>query len=319
VDEDDRAGAEAVAVLSEPLWKRRFGGDPGVLGRTLVLSGRPTRVVGVMPAAFDFLDDDVDLWVAPAAATPGFLAERGTNNFDAIGRLRPGVSIEAARAEIVAITTRLAREYPRTNRGKIVEPMPLHLFVTGPVRPALAVLLGAVLLVALAASANVAALLLARHVARGGEYAVRLALGAGSRHLAGQVVAESLVIALAAGVVGVGLAPLVATRSQPGAGRPAARRHRGPRRRVLAFTVGLALLAALLAAAVPRSSPRGRRPVPCSPARGGARPEAAPPAAPSPPSSSARSLAGVLLVGRCSSSQLPGSRTCPSASSPAAF
>jgi hypothetical protein len=128
----------------------------------------------------------VDLWAPVATVWPFAVTQRGTNNFDAIGRLRPGVSLAAARDEIVAITTRLAQQHPKTNARKIVEPMSLHEFVTGPTRPALLVLLGAVLLVALAASANVAALLLARHVARGGEYAVRLAMGAGSRHLFGR-------------------------------------------------------------------------------------------------------------------------------------
>jgi putative ABC transport system permease protein len=250
--EDDRVGTEPVAVLSESFWKGRFGGDPKILGRTIVLSGQPTRVVGVMPAAFDFQGDDVDLWAPVATTVPWALAERGTNNFDAIGRLRPGVSMAAARAEMVAITTRLAAEYPKTNRGKIVEPMPMHDFVTGPVRPALLVLLGAVLLVALAASASVAALLLARHVARGSEYAVRLALGAGSRHVVGQVLAESLVLAVAGGGLGVALAAwgrdallALAPSSLPRAASVALDA------RVLAFTLGLALLAALLAAALP--------------------------------------------------------------------
>jgi putative ABC transport system permease protein len=252
LDEDDRVGAEAVAVLSEAFWKRRFGGESGVLGRTLVLSGQPTRVVGVMPAAFDFLEDEVDLWVAPAATLPGFVSERGTNNFDAIGRLRPGVPMEAARSEIVAITTRLAREYPKTNARKIVEPLPMHAFVTGPVRPALVVLLGAVLLVALGASANVAALLLARHVSRSEEYAVRLALGAGARDLALQVIAESLAISACAALFGTLLATwgrdallAMAPESLPRAGTVS------PDARVLAFTAVLALVSALLAALLP--------------------------------------------------------------------
>ncbi len=250
--DDDRVGAEPVAVLSEAFWRKRFGADPGVLGRSLALSGQATRVVGVMPAAFDFLDDAVDLWAPVATVWPFALGARGTNNFDAIGRLRPGVSLEAARGELVSITTRLAQQYPKTNARKIVEPMSLHEFVTGPVRPALLVLLGAVLLVALAASANVAALLLARHVSRGGEYAVRLALGAGSRHLFGQVLAESVVLAFAGGALGVALAAwgrdallAMAPASLPRAGSVALDT------RVLGFTLGLALVAALLAAALP--------------------------------------------------------------------
>jgi predicted permease len=252
LDGDDRVGAEAVAVLSEPFWNRRFGGEAGVLGRRLDLSGRPTQVVGVMPAAFDFLGDEVDLWVAPAAAVPAFVSERGTNNFDAIGRLRPGVPLEAARSEIVGITTRLAREHPRTNARKIVEPLPMHAFVTGPVRPALLVLLGAVLLVALGTTANVAALLLARHVSRGEEYAVRLALGAGARDLARLVIAESLAISLCAALVGAVLAAgtrdallAMAPESLPRAGTVSIDT------RVLAFTALLGLAAALLAALLP--------------------------------------------------------------------
>lgn len=249
---DDRVGADPVAVLSEPFWKRRFGGDPAVLGRSLVLSGQATRVVGIVPAQLDLLGVGVELWVPPATTTPAFLPERGTNNFDAIGRLRPGVSMEAARAEIVAITTRLAQQYPRTNRSKIVEPLPMQAFLTGPVRPALLVLLGAVLLVALAASANVAALLLARHVARSEEYAVRLALGAGARHLAGQVAVESLVIGGGACLLGIALAAwcrdallALSPESLPRLGRVALDT------RVLAFTLALGLATALSAAVLP--------------------------------------------------------------------
>ena len=250
--EDDRLGAEPVAVLSEAFWRERFGADPGVLGRSLVLSGQATTVVGVMPASFDFLDDHVDLWSPVATTWPMAVSERGTNNFDAIGRLREGVSLEAARGEIVAITTRLAQQYPKSNARKIVEPMALHAFVTGPSRPALVMLLGAVLLVALAASANVAALLLARHVARGGEYALRLAIGAGSGRLFGQVLAESVVLALAGGALGTALAAwgrdallAMAPASLPRAGTVALDA------RVLGFTFGLSLTAALLAAALP--------------------------------------------------------------------
>ncbi len=250
--DDDRVGAEPVAVLSEAFWRARFGSDPGVLGRWLQLSGQATRVVGVMPAAFDYMDDEVDLWAPVATVWPFALGERGTNNFDAIGRLRAGVSLEAARGELVAITTRLAQQYPKSNARKIVEPMSLHEFVTGPSRPALVVLLGAVLLVALAASANVAALLLARHLARGGEYAVRVAMGAGSRHLFGQVLAESVLLALAGGALGVALTAwgrdallALSPASLPRAGTVALDA------RVLGFTLGLALVAALLAAALP--------------------------------------------------------------------
>ncbi len=251
-DADDRPGAEPVVVLSEAFWARRFARSPEVLGRTLSLSGHAARVVGVMPQAFDFLDDHVDLWAPVAWTFPIGPTERGTNNFDAIGRLAPGVPLETARAEIVAITTRLAREYPKTNASKIVEPMGMHEFVTGPVRPALFVLLGAVLLVALAASANVAALLLARQLARAGEYAVRRAIGAGARHLVAQVAAETALIVLLGAALGVALASwgrdallALAPESLPRAGGVALDG------RVLLFTLGLSLVAATLAGALP--------------------------------------------------------------------
>lgn len=131
--EDNRPGAAHVAVLSHAFWKRRFGGEAAVLGRAVVLSDVPTTIVGVMPPAFDFLDDEVDLWVPVAAAAPAFLAERGTNYFDAIGRLRAGVAVEEACAEMVAISRRLEQAHSDTNRRKIVEPMPLLDFLVGDV------------------------------------------------------------------------------------------------------------------------------------------------------------------------------------------
>ncbi len=106
---DNLPGAPQVAVLSHAFWTRRFAADPSVVGRGIVLSDVPTTVVGVMPVAFDFLGDELDLWVPVAAAVPGFLEERGTNNFDAIGRLRPGVTVASARAEMVAISQGLEK------------------------------------------------------------------------------------------------------------------------------------------------------------------------------------------------------------------
>jgi putative ABC transport system permease protein len=205
-DEDNRAGGPRVAVIGEGLWKRRFGGDPGVLGRKVTLSDHPTEIVGVMPHRFDFLDDGVDLWVPVAVETPWAMEERGTNNFDAIGRLRPGVALAAAREEMVAISTRLAELYPKTNAGKIVEPLPLLEFMTGRVARSLWVLLGAVGLLVLLATVNLSSLLLARSTSRQGEFAVRRALGAGQGRVLRQVLAEGLVIAALGGALGVLLA-----------------------------------------------------------------------------------------------------------------
>ncbi|HET7292337.1 MAG TPA: ABC transporter permease [Vicinamibacteria bacterium] len=201
--EDDRKGAPHVAVLSYGLWQRRFGGAPDVLGRTLVLSDEATTVVGVMPSEFDFLHDEVDLWIAPAAAVPSFVEERGTNNFDAIGRLRRGVTIEQARAELLAISRRLEAEFPKTNRGKIVDPLPILDFMVGGARRALLVLAGAVALVMAVAAANLSGLMLARSTARREEFALRLAIGAGRGRLLRQLAVEGLVLACLGGALGL--------------------------------------------------------------------------------------------------------------------
>jgi putative ABC transport system permease protein len=201
--EDNRPGAPQVAVLSHAFWTRRFGADRGVVGRGVVLSDVPTTVVGVMPAEFDFLDDGIDLWIAVAVATPQFLPERGTNNFDAIGRLRPGVTVEEARTEMVAISQRLEKAYPDTNRRKIVEPMPLLEFMVGGVRRSLWVLLAAVGLVMLVGSVNLAGLLLARSQARSGEFALRMAIGASAGRVMRQLLAEGLLLGVLGGAAGV--------------------------------------------------------------------------------------------------------------------
>jgi predicted permease len=200
---DNLPGAPQVAVLSHAFWTRRFAADPSVVGRGIVLSDVPTTIVGVMPAAFDFLGDELDLWVPVAPAVPRFLEERGTNNFDAIGRLRPGVSVEAARAEMVAISERLEKQYPRSNRGKIVEPMPMQEFMVGAVRRSLWVLQGAVALVMLVGSVNLAGLLLARASARAGEFALRTAIGASRGRLLRQLLVEGVLLALLGGGVGL--------------------------------------------------------------------------------------------------------------------
>jgi putative ABC transport system permease protein len=159
-----------------------------------------------MPARFDFMENRIDLWVPVAVETPWALEERGTNNFDAIGRLGPGVPFAAARAEMVALTTRLAEVYPRTNARKIVEPLPLLEFMTRRVERSLLVLLGAVGLLVLLATANLSGLLLARSTARQGEFAVRRALGATGPRILRQVVAEGLLLSLLGGGLGFVLA-----------------------------------------------------------------------------------------------------------------
>src|SRR5262249_2084415 len=109
---DNRPGGARVAVIREGFWNRRFHRDPGILGRTVTLSDHPTTIVGVMPDRFDVLGDATDVWVPVAVETPWALEERGTNNFDAIGRLTPGASLRSAKAQLRAVCTRLERQFP---------------------------------------------------------------------------------------------------------------------------------------------------------------------------------------------------------------
>jgi len=203
---DDRPDGDRVAVLGWGFWQRRFGGDRGVLGRVLRLSDHPVTVIGVAPPEADFLRDGVDLWIPPAVETPWALEERGTNNFDAVGRLKTGVSMVQAREEMVAISMDLARQYPTTNARKIVEPIGLLDFLVAGIRPALWLLLAAVGLVLLLGAANLASLLLARVAVRRPEIALRLAIGASPARILRQLITEGLLLSTVGGLLGLALA-----------------------------------------------------------------------------------------------------------------
>ena len=250
-DADNKAGAPPVVVISEGLWKRQFGSDPTVIGRSVVLSDTPTTIVGVAPEELDFLRDGVDIWV-PAPFVPWALTNRGSNNFDAIGRLRAGVSIEESVTEMAAISRRLEAAYPATNRGKIVAPIGMLDFMVGSARRALLVLLFGVGIVVLASSVNLATSLLARSAGRREEYAVRLALGGGQRAIARHAVLEGLMLSSAGGLGGALLAVLaretliaVVGGSVPRAWAISLDSH------VLGFSVLVSLIAGVLMAALP--------------------------------------------------------------------
>jgi putative ABC transport system permease protein len=207
VADEDKPGTK-VALLNESLWKLRFGSDPGVIGRSLALNGESYTVVGVLPnsvrlPAFGNWRDQV--WV-PLAFSSEERADRGDHYLEVIARMKPGVSLQKAKAEMETIAARLAQEYPKYNVriGAVVNP--LHEEIVGNMKPALLLLLGAVAFVLLIACANVANLLLARAAVRHKEIALRLALGADRVRLTKQLLVESVMLSLLGGVVGLGLA-----------------------------------------------------------------------------------------------------------------
>lgn len=258
---DGQEGSANVAILGYGLWQRRFGADPTVVGRTVRLDEQSYTVVGVMPRAFDFpwpgmpLSDHADLWI-PLVFTRAEMAARA-QSYDVrmVARLKPGVTLERARADLARIVDEIRREYPNIYSGNVQTQATADGLVSdarADARPLLLTLAGAVVFVLLIACANAAHLLLARAVSRRPEMVLQRALGASAGTVVGQSLGEALVLAAAGGAVGLGLAVVLVTvirRFGPDniAGLAQARIDG----QVLAFTAALALVTALVCGVVP--------------------------------------------------------------------
>jgi putative ABC transport system permease protein len=205
--ETDVATAMPIAILSDEAWRSHFGGDPAMLGKTLVLNGTTFTVVGIMAPRQAIAYNTVPDVMVPIAYYPNANGlARGTRGVSVVGRLKARTTIDAARRDLSAIEQRLAEQFPATNAGTGAEIISLRDTIVGSTRDQLAILLGAVAVVLLIACANVANLQLARGASRVRELSVRAALGAGRRRIAQQILTESLVLALAGGVVSIALA-----------------------------------------------------------------------------------------------------------------
>ncbi len=206
-DAQDRIGGPALAVLSHGLWQRRFGGDRSVLGGTLTLEGTPHTVVGVMPPEFYFPDPESELWVTLDDEVRQ--SGRGSQGLRTIARLRPGVDLEAASGELDAVTARIAEAHPDTQGQLGARLAPRLDEVVGEVRPSLLILFAGAALVLLVACANLMNMLFVRATMRGREIAVRAALGAGRVRIARTMLAESAVLAVVGGGLGLSMALLL--------------------------------------------------------------------------------------------------------------
>jgi putative ABC transport system permease protein len=201
---EDQPGAERVCVVGHSVWQNHFGGAD-LLGRSIILNNEPYTVVGILPPAFQDRFSPAGIWM-PLQFYPNYSRDRGRLNVFPIARLAGGVTLEQARAELSAIARQLQAQYPETNRGRGVWPVPLHEELVAGVRQTVLVLAGAVICVLLIGCSNIAGLLLTKAAGRKQEMAIRASLGAGRGRLVRQLLTESIMLALAGGALGLALA-----------------------------------------------------------------------------------------------------------------
>jgi putative ABC transport system permease protein len=205
----DQDEATPLVVISNGFWKKRYGGDPGIVGKSILLGGESYTIIGVMPPEFQFPGAEFKLWASlgPLMIKARVQAQnRSLRIFRAVALLKDGLTPEQANADLAAISARLEQQYPDTNRGVRMSFTPIYSYILGDIQLALYILLGTVSLVLLIACANVANLLLARTTAREREIAIRTAIGASRWRIVRQLLTESIVLSVMGGAVGLLLA-----------------------------------------------------------------------------------------------------------------